>query len=179
MWIDCEMTGLNHQTDNIIELSCFLTNSKLDLLEPEGFSRVIHCPKEKLDQMDEWCTKTHTNSGLVDKVLASRHTAESVQEELLKYIKRFAEPKKGVLAGNSVHVDKLFLMREFPEVNDYLHYRIVDVSSLKEIGIRHNPQLVRQHPPKKMKHTAREDILESIDELRWYYNNYLIPPKTE
>lgn len=172
------MTGLDHTSDSIIEISCFLTDNKLDLLDPEGFSRVIHCPKEKLDQMDEWCTKTHTNSGLIDKVLASHHTAESVQEELLKYIKAHAGPKKGILAGNSVHVDRLFLMREFPEVSDYLHYRIVDVSSLKEIGIRHNPQLISQLPPKKMKHTAKEDILESIEELRWYYSNYLVQPKT-
>lgn len=173
VWIDCEMTGLNPKTDRILEISCFVTNGKLDLLEPNGFTRVLNVPQSKLDGMDAWCQKTHGESGLIAKVQQSTDTAPKVQAELMQYLKPMVSPKQGVLAGNSIHMDKMFLMNEFPELIDYLHYRLVDVSSIKEVGYRHNPELMQQVPQKKFTHTAREDILESIEELRWYYKNYL------
>lgn len=171
------MTGLNHRTDKIIEISCFVTDSKLEFLEPYGLTRVIHCDDAKLDAMDEWCQRTHGNSGLIEKVRNSTNTTDSVEEELMKYLSSLVPPGVGVLAGNSVHVDRLFLLREFPRVVDFLHYRIVDVSSIKEIGMRHNPALVKNVPKKKFTHTAKEDILESIAELKWYCNNYFVQPK--
>lgn len=176
VWIDCEMTGLNTRSDKILEISCFVTDGKLNLLELNGFTRVLHVPQSKLDGMDEWCQKTHGGSGLIKKVQESTNTAPGVQTELLKYLKGFVQPKTGVLAGNSVHMDRIFLMNEFPELVDFLHYRIVDVSTIKEVGYRHNPELMLKVPPKKMTHTAKEDILESIEELRWYYGNYLKGP---
>lgn len=173
VWIDCEMTGLNHQTDNIIEICCLLTDAKLDLIERNGFERVIHVPKEKLDGMDEWCQTTHSKTGLIQKVLDSTNTAPQVESELLDYLKKHMSQREGILAGNSVHVDRLFLLREFPKVTDFLHYRLIDVSSIKEIGYRHNPMLMEKVPKKSLNHSARSDILESIQELKWYYDNYL------
>jgi len=177
VWIDCEMTGLNHETDKIIEISCFLTNGKLEFLEPYGFTRVVHCDDAKLDGMDDWCKNTHGKSGLIEKVRASTNTTESVQAELMKYLKALTGPKMGVLAGNSVHVDRLFLLKQFPELVNYLHYRIVDVSTIKEIGYRQNPKLMSKVPPKALNHTAKDDILESINELKWYYKNYFVKPE--
>lgn len=104
---------------------------------------------------------------------------EEVQESLLRYLKEhIGRPNRGVLAGNSIHVDRVFLIREFPKVIDYLFYRQIDVSSIKEVGKRHNPKLMMKIPSKKCQHTAKADILESIAELKWYYNNYLIPPES-
>lgn len=178
VWIDCEMTGLDPKTDKIIEICCFVTDGKLALLEPNGYQSVIHCSQEKLESMSDWCKNTHGRSGLTRKVLESQKAAPQVETELLQYLKPLVKPKMGVLAGNSVHMDRIFLMNEFPKLTDFLHYRLVDVSSIKEIGYRHNPELMRQVPKKKLAHTAKEDILESIAELRWYMDNYLIPPKS-
>lgn len=171
------MTGLNHNTDSIIEICCLLTDEKLDLVEPEGFERVIHVPKSRLDMMDEWCQTTHAKTGLIDKVLASTNTASQVESELLEYLQKHMKEREGVLAGNTVHMDRLFLLREYPKVTDFLHYRIVDVSSVKEIGYRQNPALMKQVPRKKLNHSARSDILESISELKWYYSNYFKAPE--
>lgn len=177
VWIDCEMTGLDPRTDKIMEICCFVTDGNLTLLEPNGYESVIHCSQEKLDNMSDWCKNTHGKSGLTRKVLESQKTSSAVEAELLQYLKPLVKPKMGVLAGNSVHMDRVFLMNEFPHLTDFLHYRLVDVSSVKEIGYRHNPALMREVPKKKLAHTAREDILESIAELRWYMDNYLVPPK--
>lgn len=167
------MTGLDHQNDHILEVCCLLTNANLELLEPEGFESVIHVPSPRLDQMDDWCKTTHARTGLTDRVAASTTTAAEAESGLLAYLEKHMAKGEGVLAGNSVHVDRLFLLREFPKVTDFLHYRLVDVSSIKEVGMRHNPELMRTMPRKKLDHSARSDILESIGELKWYYNNYL------
>lgn len=118
-------------------------------------------------------------SGLTQKVLESTNTREEVEANLLKYLeKNIGRRNYGMLAGNSVHQDRIFMVREFPKVIDYLHYRQVDVSSIKEVGKRHNPKLMMQLPQKTMAHTAKSDILESINELKWYYDNYLIKPNS-
>lgn len=117
-------------------------------------------------------------SGLTEKVLKSTNTLASVEESFLAYLEKHVGKKgAGVLAGNSVHQDRYFMLREFPKVIDYLHYRQIDVSSIKEVGKRHNPRLMMDLPLKKQTHTARSDIEESIAELKWYYQNYLVEPK--
>lgn len=109
--------------------------------------------------------------------MESKKTLAEVEEELLAYLQNHMKKRSGVLAGNSIHQDRLFLTNEFPRVMEFLHYRQVDVSTLKEIGKRHNPELMSKVPPKSHQHTARADILESISELKWYRENYLIGPR--
>ncbi len=174
VWIDCEMTGLDHKNDQIIEICCLLTDDNLQLIDPKGYEAVIHCPKEKLDAMSQWCVDHHGRSGLTQKCIESTKTLADVETELLAYIKRFVTSKNsGVLAGNSVHQDRIFLAKDMPQIDEYLHYRILDVSSIKETIKRHSPKMNKRVPRKVASHTARSDILESIAELKWYYNNYL------
>lgn len=176
VWIDCEMTGLNISTDRIIEICCIITDGNLNILDPDGYESTVYCDDSILLNMNEWCITTHKHSGLYDKVLANpQNTLSKVQDELLAYIKRFIDPKVGILAGNSVHMDKFFMVKEFPNVIDYLHYRLVDVSSIAEVGLRHNPNLLKYQPRKSNNHTAKLDILESINQLKWLENNYLKP----
>ncbi|CCH43253.1 Oligoribonuclease [Wickerhamomyces ciferrii] len=118
-------------------------------------------------------------SGLTKKVVESEQTLKQVEQELYDYILKYTNPKTAVLAGNSVHMDRAFMMREMPKVLDHLHYRIIDVSTLTEISRRHNKTLLNKLPPKKGAHTARADILESIEQLKWYQDNYLKSPEDE
>ncbi|KAG5366169.1 Oligoribonuclease [Yarrowia sp. B02] len=173
VWIDCEMTGLDQKNDVIMEIGCLITNNRLEVIDNEGYEAVIHCPKEKLDAMDSWCVRHHGASGLTKRCLESSNTMAQVEAELLAYLKRHVRPQKGILAGNCIHQDRNFLAKDMPKVHDYLHYRIIDVSSIKEVMKRHNPRLIKQMPYKQVKHTARSDVEESIWELKWYYDNYL------
>ncbi|KAK4078559.1 uncharacterized protein Triagg1_2890 [Trichoderma aggressivum f. europaeum] len=170
VWIDCEMTGLNPDTEEILEIYCILTTGNLDIIDPEGFHAVIHWPASRLDQMDEWCTNTHGNSGLTAAVMASDTTPAQAAEGLYRYITKFIpKPRTALLAGNSVHADRAFLRREpYGRVMEHLHYRIMDVSSIKEAARRWSPQLLSRAPAKKGSHKARDDILESIEEARYY-----------
>lgn len=175
VWIDCEMTGLDISRDHIIEICCIITDGNLNILDEKGYESTVYVPKKVLDNMGEWCVKQHGQSGLTAKVLANpQQTLAKVQKELLEYIQSYvSEPRTSLLAGNSIHMDKFFMMREFPQVIDHLHYRLVDVSSIMEVGFRHNPALMKMFPKKKGAHTARMDILESINQLRWYRDHYL------
>lgn len=174
VWIDCEMTGLDHVNDHIIEICCLITDGDLNLVDEGGYESVIHCEKEKLDAMDSWCVEHHGSSGLTHKVLESTKTTQQVEQELLAYLQKYIpEPRQGVLAGNSVHMDRVFMMREFPKVINHLFYRIIDVSTIMEVSFRHNAELASVFPRKKSAHTARSDILESIQQLKWYQDHYL------
>jgi oligoribonuclease (3'-5' exoribonuclease) len=167
------MTGLNPKTDSILSIACFITDSKLNLLEPDGFEAIIRHQQARLDAMDEWCTRTHGTSGLRNAVLESQTSAEEAARDLLTYIKGLVpETGRALLAGNSVHVDKTFLMEgPWVTVLEYLHYRILDVSAIKE-GVRRwcSDEILENFPPdlKKGKHEARADVLESIDEAKYY-----------
>lgn len=173
VWVDCEMTGLDIKTDNIIEICCVITDGDLNMID-EFYESTIYYPKSKLDQMNEWCINTHTASGLVDKVISdTSRTLPLVQAELLKFIQEYTEPKESLLAGNSIHMDKFFMMKEFPDVIDHLHYRLIDVSTIFEIGRRHNPKLMKLQPKKLASHTAKLDIIESIEQLKWFRKHYL------
>ena len=165
------MTGLNPQTDQILQISCFITDSSLDVLDAQGFSSTIHHSQSTLATMSQWCIETHSRTGLTSAVMNSSTTPEQASSALLEYIKRYVKtPRTGLLAGNSVHADRAFLARKpFSVVLDYLHYRILDVSSFKE-GVRRwgDAGLLRDAPQKKLVHLATDDILESIDEMRFY-----------
>jgi oligoribonuclease len=168
------MTGLDPFKDHIIEICCLISDGQLNIADPNGFEAVIHFPKDVMDNMNEWCIDHHGTSGLTEQVIASTNTTEQIEQQLLEYLQtHIKEPKTGVLCGNSIQHDRMFLTREFPKVIDFLHYRQIDVSTIKEIGYRHNPSLMQKVPKKLGLHTARADITESIAELKWYYDNYL------
>lgn len=174
VWIDCEMTGLDVFQDHIIEICCIITDGNLEIVDEKGFESTVYYPKEVLDGMNEWCVNQHGKSGLTTKVLENPQCKLSdIENELMEYIKQYVQPNKGIMAGNSIHMDKFFMMREFPKIIDYLHYRLIDVSSIMEVGYRHNPELMKLFPKKEGNHTARSDILESINQLKWYKQNYL------
>ncbi|MCJ1440659.1 MAG: hypothetical protein MMC23_001145 [Stictis urceolatum] len=164
------MTGLDREKDTIMSICCFITDGDLKLLDDKGFETVIHHEKHVLDWMDEWCVNTHGKSGLTAACIASTMTAEQAAAGLLAYIKRFVKERRGLLAGNSIHCDKEFLSKgPYKQITDYLSYRIFDVSSIKEAARRWatNEQLDNV-PHKQGLHQAREDILESIEEARYY-----------
>jgi len=165
------MTGLNPEKDTIMSVSCFVTDAQLKILDDQGWDSIIHHDNQSLDRMDQWCTNTQGNSGLTAACIASKKTDEQAAEGLLEYIKRFCpEPRKGLLAGNSVQCDKAFLSKPpYNRITDYLSYRILDVSSFKEAAKRWAPDdVLLGVPSKKLLHQAREDILESIEEARYY-----------
>lgn len=164
------MTGLDPDKEEIIEIFCLITNENLELLDEEGWGTVVHQPKSRMDQMDEWCTRTHSETGLTAMVIASSVTPEQAAEGLLAYVKKYApEARTGLLAGNSVHADKSFLVKgPYRKVMDHLHYRILDVSSIKVATASWCPEVMEKAPRKKTLHKAKDDILESIEEARYY-----------
>ncbi|KAL6939884.1 hypothetical protein ACO0RG_003732 [Hanseniaspora osmophila] len=177
VWIDCEMTGLDHHNDYIIEICCIITDGNLKIVDEEGYESVIHCPKSVMDNMGQWCIDHHGSSGLTEKVIKSDVTKEQVDLELLAYIKKYIpDSRVGILAGNSVHVDRLFMLKDLPQVVEHLTYRIIDVSSIMEVCRRHNSELSSVMPRKEAAHTAKSDILESIEQLKFYRTHYLKSP---
>ncbi|KAL2113510.1 hypothetical protein VUR80DRAFT_3672 [Thermomyces stellatus] len=177
VWIDLEMTGLDPATDEILEIACVVTTPDLQPLD-EGFTTTVHVTASRLDQMGPWCAETHAATGLTAAVLASKTTHEEAAGNLLSYIKSHVkEPRKGLLAGNTVHMDRLFLSKPpYDAIVEYLHYRILDVSSLKEAARRWcGREIVEGVPRKKVGHRALDDILESIDEARYYRERIFMP----
>lgn len=176
VWIDCEMTGLDPRKDKILEIAVLITNGNLELVD-DGIQYIIKTEKEVLDGMDGWCTNQHGQSGLTKACLESPHTREYVTSEVLKYIKKWIpQPKIGVLTGSSVHADRAFLVQEMPEVIEHLYYRIVDVSSIKELSRRWFPRTMYQRPT-ETSHRALNDIRGSIRELQWYRENLFVSPE--
>lgn len=172
VWIDCEMTGLDPDNDIILSVSCYITDHQLELIEPKGYHATIATPASRLSSMSEWCINTHTATGLVDACQSSSAiSASQAATELLEYIqRRVPEPRVALLAGNSVHADKMFLMRKpWTPVLEWLHYRILDVSAIKEAVRRWASQDVLDGvPKKKLTHSADEDIRESLEEAKYY-----------
>lgn len=173
------MTGLNTDNDTIMSLAAFVTDADLNILDETGYEAIIHHEKEQLDLMGEWCTSHHGQSGLTQACIDSTTTAEEAAEGLLAYIKKFVpERRTALLSGSSVHADKTFLVKQpYKVVTDYLHYRIMDVSSIKEAARRWAPKAtLKKIPRKKMLHEARADILESIEEARYYREAFFLRP---
>ena len=173
VWIDCEMTGLDLQQDALVEVAAVVTDSELNVLG-EGVDVVVAPPAEALAQMNDFVRTMHTTSGLLPELEHGVTLAEA-QEQVLRYIRTWVpEPGKAPLAGNSVGTDRAFLDRDMPELVGHLHYRVVDVSSIKELARRWYPRVYFASPEKNGGHRALADILESIDELR-YYRAALLP----
>jgi len=168
------MTGLDlskSPPDQIMSIALFITDADLNLLDPTGYCATIHLSQSTLSQMGEWCTQQHGASGLTTACLSSTTTASDAAAECLAYIKKYVpEAKKALLAGNTVHADKAFLLQEpWRPIVKYLHHRIFDVSAIKEAVRRWSPmEVVKGSPMKKGLHEAKADILESIAEARYY-----------
>ncbi|MCZ2804584.1 oligoribonuclease [Modestobacter sp. VKM Ac-2983] len=175
VWIDCEMTGLDLVGDKLIEVAVVVTDSQLNVLDP-GLDVIIHAEDADLAGMADVVTEMHAKSGLTEEVRASTVTLEEAQALVLAYVKRFVpERRTAPLCGNSIGTDRGFLARDMPELDDHLHYRMIDVSSIKELGRRWFPRVYFAQPPKGLAHRALADILESIRELAYYRQTLFVP----
>jgi oligoribonuclease len=174
VWIDCEMTGLNLSSDALVEIACIVTDSELNAVD-EGIDVLIKPPAEALDTMPEVVREMHTNSGLLAE-LAGGLTLAEAQELVLGYVRQHVpESRKVPLCGNSIATDRAFLARDMPELDAFLHYRMVDVSSIKELARRWYPRVYFASPEKHGGHRALADIRESIRELRYYREAVFVP----
>lgn len=171
VWIDMEMTGLDIEKDKIMEIACIITDGNLDIVA-EGPNIILNVPKEILENMDDWCMKQHKKSGLTESSLLSNVTTEDAEKQLFKFIANHVVEKCSPLAGNSVYMDRLFLRKFMPKVDSYLHYRIIDVSSIKELCRIWNRDIYKNVPTKTLEHRALQDIRESVHELQFYKLNF-------
>lgn len=170
-----QMTGLDMDNDTILSIACFVTDFALNVLDTNGFEAVIHHEQEALDRMGEWCRNQHKRSGLTAAALASTTTPEQAADDLYNYILQYApEPSKALLAGNTVHADQGFLRKPpYDKAVKHLHHRILDVSSIKEAARRWASEEILKETPQKLGiHEARQDILESIEEARFYRDTF-------
>ncbi|MGI8697231.1 MAG: oligoribonuclease [Mycobacteriales bacterium] len=174
VWIDCEMTGLDLGRDALIEIAALVTEADLSVLGA-GVDLVIHAPAEALDAMPDVVTAMHAHSGLTEEVRRSTVTVAAAERAVLDYVRTYVpEAGSAPLAGNSIGTDRGFLARDMPELDGHLHYRMVDVSSIKELARRWYPRVYFAKPEKGLAHRALADIHESITELR-YYRDALFP----
>ena len=175
VWIDCEMTGLDLRSDRLIEIAALVTDAELNVLG-EGIDLVIHTDDEALDSMIEVVARMHSRSGLTEEVRASTIDVAAAQEMVLDYIRSHVpSPKTAPLCGNSIATDRGFLARDMPELDEFLHYRMIDVSSIKELCRRWYPRIYYGQPDKGLAHRALADIQESIRELRYYRRTAFVP----
>ena len=175
VWIDCEMTGLDITRDKLIEVAVVVTDSQLNVLDP-GLDVIIHADEADLAAMGDVVTEMHATSGLTEAVRASTVTLAQAEDLVLDYVKRFVpERRTAPLCGNSIGTDRGFLARDMPVLDDHLHYRMIDVSSIKELARRWFPRVYFAQPPKGLAHRALADILESIRELAYYRQTLFVP----
>ena len=174
VWIDCEMTGLELGSDLLIEVAALVTDSELNVLG-EGVDVVIGATAEQLSRMPEVVREMHASSGLTDEVLASTVTVQEAEQQVLAYLRQYVEPGKAPLCGNSIGTDRGFVARDMTELDAFLHYRMVDVSSVKELARRWYPRAYFHSPKKAGGHRALADIRESIKELAYYRSTVFVP----
>ncbi|MEM7284943.1 MAG: oligoribonuclease [Actinomycetota bacterium] len=178
-WMDLEMTGLEPGRHVIVEIATLITDDDLELIA-EGPDLVIHATDEQLIEMDKVVVEMHTRSGLLDQIKASTMTLEEAGAETLAFLKEHIPEARTVpLCGNSIGTDRRFLARFLPEIEQFLHYRSVDVSTVKELARRWNPDTVSKAPGKAGGHRAMDDIKESLTELRHYRNAFFVLPDSE
>jgi oligoribonuclease len=176
VWIDCEMTGLDLKTDLLIEIAVLVTDADLNILG-DGIDVVIHADDDVLSSMIPVVTEMHTRSGLIEEVRASTVDLAAAEDLVLDYIRSIVkQAKTAPLAGNSIATDRGFIARDMPKLDDYLHYRMIDVSSIKELCRRWYPRIYFGQPEKGLAHRALADIHESIRELRYYRRTAFVPP---
>ena len=169
IWIDCEFTSLDFETNKLCEIACVVTNSDLHVLG-EPCAAVIGMSEKDLERLaSDWTRKEFKKSGLWEKVLKSDITINEAEEGIFEYIKQYVREGEGILAGNSVNQDRRMLVKEMPELEAYLHYRTIDVSTIKELAKRWKPELLKQ-VKKEQTHRALDDVYESIKELKVYRN---------
>lgn len=173
VWLDLEMTGLDPDTCTILEAAVIVTGDDLQELD-EGLHIVIHQSDGVLDAMDDWCTRQHGQSGLTEAVRRSTVNIARAEEQILAYLRRFTRPGESPLCGNSVGHDRRFLVRHMPALAEFLHYRVVDVSTIKELVRRWYPALAI--PQKGDRHRALDDVRDSIAELRFYRDTVFRAP---
>lgn len=173
VWMDLEMTGLDPNVHVILEIATIVTDKELDVIA-EGPVLAIHQGADRLRRMDEWNRTHHGDSGLVDRVKASDVTESQAERETLEFVRQYVAPGTSPLCGNSVWQDRRFLARYMPELEAHFHYRVIDVSSIKELARRWRPDLLDGFS-KKGAHLALSDIRESIEELRFYRQNFFRP----
>jgi oligoribonuclease len=175
VWLDLEMTGLEVSRHVVVEIAVLVTDSALAALD-DGIDVVVHQPEAAMAEMDDFVRKMHTRSGLLPAIAASDVTLADAQARALEYVRsHIPTPRTAPLCGNSIGVDRRFMHQQLPELDEYLHYRSVDVSSLKELCRRWYPDVYKQRPGKKEAHRALDDVLESIAELRYYRDAMLRP----
>ena len=171
VWLDMEMTGLNPAEDRIIELALVVTNNNLEIIS-EAPIWVVHQPPEVLDRMDDWNKSTHGKSGLIQRVKDSIMTEAQVEEQALDFMRRHVPKGSTPMCGNSICQDRRFMVRYMPRLEEWFHYRNLDVSTLKELCKRWKPE-VAKGLKKQGKHEALADILESIEELKYYREHFI------
>ena len=171
IWIDLEMTGLDPESDRIIEIATIVTDSDLNQLA-EGPVLAVHQPDSVLDQMDEWCTTTHGASGLTQRVRESTLTERDAELETLAFLKEYVDAGASPICGNSICQDRRFLARYMPDLEAFFHYRNLDVSTVKELARRWKPEAMEGFT-KKGSHLALDDIRDSIEELRHYRTTFI------
>jgi oligoribonuclease len=172
IWLDLEMTGLNPDTDLIIEIATIVTDKDLNILA-EGPVFAVHQPDSALAAMDDWNQKHHGQSGLIERVKASKIDAAEAERLTIEFLKQWVPENKSPMCGNSIGQDRRFLYRYMPKLEAYFHYRNIDVSTVKELAARWAPEIQKGFN-KQSKHQALDDIIESIEELRYYREHFII-----
>jgi oligoribonuclease len=173
IWLDMEMTGLDPDNDKIIEVAVLVTDMELNILA-EGPVFAIHQSDEVLDKMDNWNKGTHGKSGLIDRVKASTFSESDAEIALIDFLKQYVPAGKSPMCGNSICQDRRFMARGMPKLEAFFHYRNLDVSTLKELCRRWKPDLIKGFKKHQM-HTAMADIIESVEELRYYREHFIVP----
>jgi oligoribonuclease len=173
VWVDMEMSGLLPETDRILEIAMIVTDGDLNIVA-EGPVLVVHQEDAVLDRMDAWNKGTHGKSGLIDKVKASTLTEADVEAACLAFLKQHVKSSISPMCGNTIHQDRRFMNRYMPKLEAYFHYRNIDVSTIKELCKRWQPEIAKGFS-KQQAHTALADIIESVEELRYYREKLFIP----
>lgn len=171
VWMDLEMTGLQPENNVILEIATIITDANLKIID-QGPVLVIHQPDSVLENMEAWPKEHHEKSGLTESCRNSNITTKQAEQETLNFIKKYCQKKKGILAGNSIWQDRNFLIKEMPNIIDYLHYRLLDVTAVKELVRRWYPDNPFIKFTKNDIHRAKDDVIESINELRHYRKHF-------
>ncbi|HLB56409.1 MAG TPA: oligoribonuclease [Coxiellaceae bacterium] len=171
VWLDLEMTGLNPDENRIIEIATIVTDSELNIIA-EGPAMAIHQAQIYLDQMDKWCTEQHGKSGLTKRVQESNVAEKEAEKLTLEFIKKYVPAKTSPMCGNTIYQDRRFLAKYMPSLEDYFHYRLLDVSTLKILAQKWAPDITKGFK-KDSTHLALQDIRDSIEELRYYRMHFI------
>ncbi|KAH7712237.1 oligoribonuclease [Aphelenchoides avenae] len=168
IWVDCEMTGLDIDKNRLVEIACIVTDGQLKQLAEFG-PVAIQQPPEVMQDMSEWCQETFAKNGLLERIKTSEHTEQAAEQMVLDFLREHTEKGKCPMAGNSIHMDRVFISRYMPKLADHFHYRSIDVSTIKELTRRwYSPEELNRKPEKQCTHLALDDIRESIAELTFY-----------